>query len=302
MTSTTPTATITNWKNEDSIYHYRSGLFRDYIEVIADRDATVIDILRRARIREAKCLPKHLAELKIDKLRHNSQVIKQVFYSLRNGMQPMSKLPLPYTIDERRQELIDNLANAYDIAKSRAKCRIVKGHYDKGTSSNDELNFHYIIEIVAAPYKDEFRYVGGHVDFIGMVNNRPSGVDGGAGLFTGNSQDTYSWTDKKYIHRTAANIREILYNCGFDVDLPVLKRKRPCVFMINLICPALDYGGNYGKSLIRISFEDQEFHQSNQVSPHLLRLLHIQGSGDQTHLYGIHCIHEYTTSFHHCYS
>src|SRR5919197_5053342 len=161
----------TNKKNEDSIYHYRPAAFREYIEVIADHNATLIEILHRARIREAKreCLPKHLAELKIEELRHNPQLIKQV-YALRNGMQPMSKLPLPYTKEERSHELIDNIADAHSVVKSKAKCRIVKGHYNVGTPTNSELNFHYVIEILAAPYKDEFGHPEGHVDFIGMVN------------------------------------------------------------------------------------------------------------------------------------
>jgi hypothetical protein len=242
----------TNWKNEDSIYHYRPAAFRDYIEVIADHGATVIDILQRARIREAKreCLPKHLAELKIAELRHNPQLIKQVYDALRNGMQPMAKLLLPYTKEERCQELIDNLADAHSIVKSKAKCRIAKGHYNKGDPTNSELNFHYVFEIVAAPYKEEFGYPEGHVDFIGMVNNRPSGIDDGAGFFTG-APGIYKWYDKKNtMELRAANIREILHQCGFNRQISPLKRKRPCVFMANLICPALDYGGNYGKSRI----------------------------------------------------
>ena len=127
--------TNTNWKNEDSVYHYRPAAFREYIEVIADHNATVIEILHRARIREAKreCLPKHLTELKIEELRHNPQLIKQVYDALRSGMQPMSKLSLPYTKEERCHELIDNVADAHSIVKSKTKCRIVKGHYNVGT-------------------------------------------------------------------------------------------------------------------------------------------------------------------------
>jgi hypothetical protein len=257
MTSISPASANANandittyWKNEDSIYHYLPAAFRDYVEVIADRDAIVIDILQRARIRETKCLPKNLAKLKIEELRHNPHQIKQVYDALRHGMQPMSKLSLPYTKEERRQELIDNLAATHNIVKSKAKCRVVKGHYNAGTRANSELNFHYVFEIVAAPYRDESGCPDGHVDFIGMVNNRPSGIDDGAGFFTG-APGTYKWHDKKYgMELRAATIREILHQCGFNQELSPLKRKRPCVFMANLICPALDYSGNYGKSRI----------------------------------------------------
>jgi hypothetical protein len=37
-------ATI-NWKNEDSIYHYKPAAFRDYIEVISDNNRSITDVM-----------------------------------------------------------------------------------------------------------------------------------------------------------------------------------------------------------------------------------------------------------------
>lgn len=190
--------TATVWKNEDSIYYHKPGEFTDFIINIEDRSISVLDALQR--FRECQCLPKRFKEMKIEELRQNNQLIAELYNSLRNNMQPLSKLPLPYTcsVKEREQELISNLSEyGFDINTSRAKCRIVKGYY-----SGEGLDYHYVFEIAAAPYDNTDLDNAGQFDFIGMVNTFP-GIDNGHQYFEGAS-DVYRWIDKRKDHLRSA--------------------------------------------------------------------------------------------------
>jgi hypothetical protein len=116
--------------------------------------------------------------------------------------------------------LIRNLSEyGFEINVSRAKCKIVKGHYN-----GEGLDYHYIFEIAAAPYKKPDPTSSSQFDFIGMVNMLP-GIDDGHQYFEGSSK-VYKWIDNKKKgaeeggydspRRTASSISEILQQCGFD--------------------------------------------------------------------------------------
>lgn len=231
---------MTGWDNQDSVYYHKPGPFKDLILSLANRSSLVSDALQG--FREVKCLSNRFKKMTVEELRQKPEQIEELYNSLRNGMQPQSKLALPYTsMAERGQELIDNIAGLYNVNKHKAKYRIIKGHYDDGT-----LNYHYVFEIAAAPYNDPSIEDGGHFDFIGSINSSPS-TDDGHGYFQGGG---YVWTDKKRKPRTASSISEILYKCGFDDSLATSKQKAPCVFIANLISPVIDWLGGYGKSRI----------------------------------------------------
>lgn len=165
-------------------------------------------------------------------------------------MEPLGKLSLPFSTNsaERGAELIANLSEfGFNINISRAKYKIVKGHY-----SGEGLDYHYVFEVVAAPYKKPDPRRGGQFDFIGMVNSLP-GIDNGHQYFQRASK-VYAWLNKKerkgYDNlRTASSINEILQQCGFDAWLPPSRRKHPSVFVANLISPRIDWQGGYGISL-----------------------------------------------------
>lgn len=231
---------MTGWDNQDSAYYHKPGPFRDLILSIANRSILVSDALKG--FREVKCLSNRFKEMTVEELRQKPEQIEELYINLRNGMQPQSKLALPYSSKaERGQELIDNIAGLYDVNTQKAKYRIVKGHY-----IDDAVNYHYVFEIAAAPYSDPSLRDGGHFDFIGSINSSPS-TDDGHGYFQGGE---YMWTDKKGKLRTASNITEILCKCGFDDFLATSKQKAPCVFIANLICPVIHWQGGYGKTRI----------------------------------------------------
>lgn len=232
---------MTEWETQDSIYYHKPGPFMDLVINIDNRSASISDALQN--FREVKCLPRLFREMKIGELRQNPELVAELYNSLKKGMAPLSKISLPYgSIAERGQQLIDNIASFGNVDISKAKHKIIKGHYD-----GDGLNYHYLFEIAAAPYTDSNLKYGSFVTFIGAINNAPS-VDDGHGYFEGAN---YSWIDKKRgYERQASSITEILYKCGFDDSLPVAKQKQPCIFIANLVCPVIEWQGGYGKSRI----------------------------------------------------
>src|SRR6266487_1777634 len=97
----------------------------------------------------------------------------------------------------------------------------------------------------------KFKQITFDVDLIGCINSTPS-IDGGESYFQGGH---YEWFDnsKDEMLMTASSVRGILSNCGFSSyywEQNKSKRRVPCVFYINLICPVLDWLGSAGKTHI----------------------------------------------------
>ena len=224
----------------DSIYYFRPGQFRDYIRRIIDKSITVSDAL--GTFREIKCLPGKFKQMTIQKIADNSQSIQELYNTLREGMQPESKPRLPYKKAEREAELIENLAENYDIDVKKAKAKIITGQYNDGIHA-----FNYIIEVVAAPKRNTSVEHAGEVEFVGNINSTPS-IDGGEGYF----QDMdFRWTDKKGEPVRASGIRSLFHECGFNTSgYYISKKKKPSVFLVNLRTPCPDWLGSAGKTKI----------------------------------------------------
>jgi hypothetical protein len=227
----------------DSIYHFRPSQFGDYCRRIIDKSIFVSDALKT--FRELKCLPARLKQMTVQELIDNPQSIQDLYNALRYCMRPESKFKrLPYDKVEREKELIENIAEVYDIDKKKAKAKIIRGHYNDGIQS-----FDYILEVVAAPKRDTSVEYAGEVKFIGNINSTPS-IDGGEGYF----QDAeFKWIDTKKRKKTlnASGIRGLLHECGFNTsEYYTSKKKKPSVFLLNLKTPCPDWLGSAGKTKI----------------------------------------------------
>jgi hypothetical protein len=229
----------------DSIWYHKPGEFREFIKTIRDKSMTVFDAL--AGFREVKCLPARYKQMTIAELASNSKEIQTLYKALRSGMEAESKLKLPYKRKAREVEIIQDIADAYDIDKEKAKSRVVTGHYNDG-----DRQFNYAIEIAVAPRKgiDENVKDAGKVDFIGNINDTPS-IDGGEGYFSGGD---YQWKDPKTGYSLdASSVKEILSECGFNSTDWISKRRVPSVVYLNLKTPVPEWLGAAGKTHINLN-------------------------------------------------
>ncbi|HEY1247731.1 MAG TPA: hypothetical protein VGE97_01965, partial [Nitrososphaera sp.] len=198
--------------------------------------------------RELKSLNKTFQHMAIQELSDNPKLIGELDKALRHGMPPESRFHLPYRIEERKKELIDNIAELYPVDRSGAKARakIVTRHY-KGPAGYQQFN--YCLEAVMAPRTDAGDEKAGEVEILGNINSSPS-IDGGARYFDSAAGVGYYWTDNRGRGRTATSLGELLSKCGFDTYVSVPKRRVPCVLYINLLTPCADWLGAAGKTHI----------------------------------------------------
>jgi hypothetical protein len=164
-----------SYQQQDSIYYFKPGQFRDFIKSIADKTATVLDALYS--FREVKCLSKDSRNMTIEELLSNPQKIQELYNTLRTRMEPERKPKLPYNKVERQQEMIDSLAEEFSIDIDKAQTKIVTGYYNDGV-----VAFHYILEAGIAPRTDVGVESAGECTIVGNVNDPPS-IDGGEGYF-----------------------------------------------------------------------------------------------------------------------
>jgi hypothetical protein len=216
---------------QDSIWYYKPGQFKEYIKTIADKSMTVSDAL--VTFRELKCLPARFKQMTVHELASSTEEIQALYKALRDGMQPESKFKLPYKRKAREIEIIQDIAESFDIDTEKAQSRVVTGHYNDGVRE-----FNYAIEIAVAPRKGIDRNVkdAGKIDFIGNINDTPS-IDGGEGYFSGGN---YQWNDSKNGYQlSATSVRGILSECGFNSTDYISKRRVPSVVYLNLKTPVL---------------------------------------------------------------
>jgi hypothetical protein len=264
--------------NQDSIYYYKPGQFKEYVRIIVDKSMLVSDAL--GTFRELKCLPARMKQRTVQELSASPQLIQGLYNALRNGMRPQSRFKLPYDKGEREKELIGNIAETYDIDTKKAKCKIVTGHYDDGVQV-----FNYALEIVVAPRKDIGVESAGEVEIIGNVNGTPS-IDGGEGYFQGGE---YRWTDKKGNMMYESSIRGILHECGFNSSMYVnaSKKKVPSVVYLNLMTPCPDWLGSAGKTHIDVRPYAQDITKTVSSLAYKIPSYHGKGYGCQlTPCYG----------------
>ena len=123
------------------------------------------------------------------------KLIAEVYQALRDGMRPESKYKLPYNKEERQNEIVDSIAESYDIDRKNTQCKVVTGYYKDDKTGQQ---FPYAVEIAIAPRKDLGVDNAGELTFIGSVNDTPA-IDGGERYFQ-SDQYAYRWTDRNGNH------------------------------------------------------------------------------------------------------
>ncbi len=224
----------------DSIYYYKRGEFKHYFRTITDQSIRVLDAL--AGFREIKCLSKRLRELPVQQVSDDPKLIAELYQALRDGMQPESKYKLPYDKEERQKEIVDNIAESYDIDRKNTQCKVVTGYYKDDKTGQQ---FPYAVEIAITPRKDLGVDNAGEVTFIGCVNDTPA-IDGGERYFQ-SDQYAYKWTDRRGEH-CKSTAREVLAEFGFNSYWGTSRRRVPSVVSINVKTNVPDWLGAAGKT------------------------------------------------------
>jgi hypothetical protein len=231
------------------VWYFSQREFKELIQSIGDETYTVESLFQGMDLRELPSLSKFLRKMTLSQLTADPRLIEQLYKELRAGMPPPTRFKLPYKKADRELELMQTLAENYDIDITRAKAKVVTGCYE-----GDGVVFPYAIEAVIAPRKNwRFVYKPGSLEFIGYVNDSPS-IDGGEKYFAGDP-GTYTWKNKKTGNlEYAATAREILQGCGFDTYAYYNSKKRvPSVFLINLKTNVRQWMGGAGKTQINLA-------------------------------------------------
>ncbi|MFZ0511424.1 MAG: hypothetical protein WAM14_07455 [Candidatus Nitrosopolaris sp.] len=79
---------------QDSIYYFKRGEFKNYIQGIADKSLSVSDAF--ATFRELKYLPNKFKQMTVRQVADDPRLIGEIYEGLMK-MQPQSKYKLPYT-------------------------------------------------------------------------------------------------------------------------------------------------------------------------------------------------------------
>jgi hypothetical protein len=159
-------------------------------------------------------------------------------------MEPESKYKLPYDKEERQKEIVDNIAQVFDIDRKNTQCKIVTGIYKDDETGQQ---FAYAVEIAIAPRKDLGVDNAGEATFIGSVNDTPA-IDGGERYFQSDLY-VYKWTDRRRKH-CKSTAKEVLAEVGFNTYWGTSRRKVPSVILINVKTPVPDWLGASGKTHI----------------------------------------------------
>jgi len=224
---------------QDSIYYFKRGEFKNYIQAIDNKSIPVSDAI--TTFREAKCLSNKLKQITIQQVADNPELIRELYKALRK-MAPESRYKLPYNKEDREKELIENIGEVYDVDKEHAEAKVVTGHYSNEDTGQE---FNYALEVVVAPRKDKGVESAGEAEIIGNINSTPS-IDGGEGYFQGGR---FEWTHKDEL-LTQSNLRGVLHECGFNSSsyVSTSKKKVPSVVYVNVKTPCPDWLGSAGKT------------------------------------------------------
>ncbi len=180
----------------------------------------------------------------VQELLINPKQIEELYHALRK-MLPEKNFRFPYNRKEREQELIELLAEDYNIIKDKAHAKVVPGYYYDGA-----ISFTYGLEAAMAPFNDGNDMMAGEVEFIGNINSGMHIIDDGSGFFSGGR---FSWATKNGKPLSATSVRGILYECGFNTNLVMSKRRFHSVLYLNLLTPIPDWSGGAGKTSIELS-------------------------------------------------
>jgi hypothetical protein len=226
----------------DSVYYYKPGGFKQFFRTITDKSLLVSDAL--AGFREIKCLPERLKDITVEQVSDDPKLIAEIYRALRDDTKPESKYKLPYDKEERQKEIVDNIAEVYNIDRENTQCKVVTGIYRDDKTGQQ---FPYAVEIAIAPRKDLSVDNAGEVTFIGSVNDTPA-IDGGERYFQSDLY-VYKWTDRRGEH-CKSTAKEVLAEFGFNTYWGTSRRRVPSVVLINVKTPVPDWLGAAGKTHI----------------------------------------------------
>jgi hypothetical protein len=140
-----------NSEFRDSIYYFKRGEFKNYFQGIYDKSMWVSDAL--ATFREVRHLPNKFKQIMVQQVVDDPSLIGEIYEGLKK-MKPQSKYKLPFKKEDRQVELIENIAENYNIDKDHTQAKIVTGrHKDEDT----DREFNYLLEAVIAPRKKIFK-------------------------------------------------------------------------------------------------------------------------------------------------
>src|ERR1051325_10728125 len=105
-----------------SIYYYKPNKFVEYIRTITDKNIGISEAL--GTFRELKVLPKEFKTMTVQHLADKTNKILDLFTQLRTRMEPESP-KLPYSKKQREQELINELAQDFDVDASLARAKVI---------------------------------------------------------------------------------------------------------------------------------------------------------------------------------
>ena len=230
----------------DSIYYFKNPReFNAFIHSIANKSITVSEAL--GTYREISWLPSKFRRMTVQELSSDDKLIGEIDTALRHATKnKCAKFESSWTVGERTEEIIDNIAQVYPIAKGLAKVKIIS---KKHITPAGYQQFPYCLEVVMAPRTDIGDDKAGDVEIIGNINSTPS-IDGGKRYFDSAASVGYYWTDIRGKNRSAHSLGELLSKCGFDTTVSIPKRRVPCILYINLLTPCADWLGAAGKTHI----------------------------------------------------
>lgn len=257
-----------------SLWWYKPGEFRQFINVISDKSIPVSESL--ANFREVNQLSRKFKQMTVQGVSASPDLILELLNS-RNNMPAETEFKLGCKKAYRKMQLIDSLAEIYEIDVKEAKAEVVLGCY-----SDPIQTYPYALEVVIAPRTDLDDYHAGKVEIIDCVNDIASS-DGGGTYFQGGN---YQWKDKKqnkysgeYNSLRALSIRGILSECGFNSSDSFTKRKKPCVLYINLRSPCIEWLGAKGKTQINTGPYSKDISETVSKLAYMMPSYHGEGYG-----------------------
>ena len=141
---------------QSSIYYYKPNKFVEYIKTITDKNIGVPEAL--GTFRELKVLPKEFKTMTVQHLADKTKEILDLFRELRTRMEPESP-KLPYSKKQREQELVDELAQDFDVDTSIARAKAIVYQWPS-PEEQDRFSsqiFSPVIEVAIAPRKVHIR-------------------------------------------------------------------------------------------------------------------------------------------------
>jgi hypothetical protein len=118
-----------------------------------------------ATFRELKYLPNKFKQMTVQQVADDPSLIDEIYEGLKK-MKPQPKYKLPYKKEDQQVELIENIAENYNIDKEHTQAKIVTRHHKDEDTCRE---FNYLLEAVIAPRRDKDFQNAGEVDIIGNI-------------------------------------------------------------------------------------------------------------------------------------